>query len=193
MKTSAPKLLSITSLELRHLLNVSNRIDDRLFDACSPTFYLYITLLLRRWGVPVDDVDDLASDGMLVFYRIIDEHQRGSGKYRDTVLVKNILYGICLKTCKHFFNRPTHRPEENYEALDPCSSIRSISCACWNLTEALLDLDERTRRIIAMRYFLQLTQEEVGSEIGISARQVRRLEKEGLKKLKGIIKPEYLH
>lgn len=56
-----------------------------------------------------------------------------------------------------------------------------------NLMEVLQKLDERSRKIIYLRYFKDWTQEEVGEKIGISQVQVSRLEKRILRRLKKIL------
>jgi RNA polymerase sporulation-specific sigma factor len=45
-------------------------------------------------------------------------------------------------------------------------------------------LSPREQRIISMRYFENLTQTEIASEIGISQAQISRIEKAALKKMK---------
>lgn len=57
------------------------------------------------------------------------------------------------------------------------------------LENALDSLPERERRIIDLRYFENMTQMEVASEIGISQAQVSRLEKNALAKMKKLCIP----
>lgn len=52
------------------------------------------------------------------------------------------------------------------------------------LREAIKHLSERERKIIYMRYYMNKTQMEIASEIGISQAQVSRLEKAALKQMK---------
>ena len=52
------------------------------------------------------------------------------------------------------------------------------------LREAIHRLSERERKIIYMRYYMNKTQMEIASEIGISQAQVSRLEKAALKQMK---------
>ena len=52
------------------------------------------------------------------------------------------------------------------------------------LREAIKRLSERERKIIYMRYYMNKTQMEIASEIGISQAQVSRLEKAALKQMK---------
>ena len=52
------------------------------------------------------------------------------------------------------------------------------------LKEAMKKLTERERKIIDMRYYLNKTQMEIASEIGISQAQVSRLEKGALEKMR---------
>ena len=52
------------------------------------------------------------------------------------------------------------------------------------LKEAMKTLSERERKIIDMRYYLNKTQMEIASEIGISQAQVSRLEKGALEKMR---------
>ncbi|MFW5985184.1 MAG: sigma-70 family RNA polymerase sigma factor [Halanaerobiaceae bacterium] len=52
-----------------------------------------------------------------------------------------------------------------------------------NLQELIRELDERSRKIIYLRYFRDLTQQEIGDQIGVSQVQVSRLEKKILQKL----------
>lgn len=52
------------------------------------------------------------------------------------------------------------------------------------LREAIKHLSERERKIIHMRYYMNKTQMEIASEIGISQAQVSRLEKAALKQMK---------
>ena len=52
------------------------------------------------------------------------------------------------------------------------------------LREAISHLTERERKIIYMRYYMNKTQMEIASEIGISQAQVSRLEKAALKQMK---------
>ena len=52
------------------------------------------------------------------------------------------------------------------------------------LKEAINDLSDREKKIMAMRFFQGKTQMEVASEIGISQAQVSRLEKGALDKIK---------
>ena len=56
------------------------------------------------------------------------------------------------------------------------------------MTEQLLSaLNERDRRIIEARYFEQKPQREIAEEIGVSQVQVSRLEKQILKRLRGML------
>ena len=55
------------------------------------------------------------------------------------------------------------------------------------LREAIKKLSERERKIIYMRYYMNKTQMEIASEIGISQAQVSRLEKAALKQMKAQI------
>lgn len=52
------------------------------------------------------------------------------------------------------------------------------------LKEAMKKLSEREKKIIDMRYYLNKTQMEIASEIGISQAQVSRLEKGALEKMR---------
>lgn len=52
------------------------------------------------------------------------------------------------------------------------------------LKEAMTRLDDREKKILALRFFQGKTQMEVASEIGISQAQVSRLEKGALKRIK---------
>ena len=56
-----------------------------------------------------------------------------------------------------------------------------------SLREALSKLNDREKKIIALRFFKGKTQVEVSKEIGISQAQVSRLEKGALAKVKGEI------
>lgn len=55
------------------------------------------------------------------------------------------------------------------------------------LKESLKNLDEREKRILALRFFKGKTQVEVANEIGISQAQVSRLEKNVLDRIKGTV------
>ncbi len=55
------------------------------------------------------------------------------------------------------------------------------------LREAIHRLSDRERKIIYMRYYMNKTQMEIASEIGISQAQVSRLEKSALKQMKAQI------
>jgi RNA polymerase sigma-B factor len=52
------------------------------------------------------------------------------------------------------------------------------------LLQALGHLDERKRRILALRYFGDLTQRQVAQDLGLSQMQVSRLERQALGQLK---------
>lgn len=52
------------------------------------------------------------------------------------------------------------------------------------LHQALARLDERKRRILALRYFGDLTQRQVAQDLGLSQMQVSRLERQALGQLK---------
>lgn len=52
------------------------------------------------------------------------------------------------------------------------------------LMEAIQGLEEKERRLIGMRYFENMTQSEVGREIGMSQVQISRLEKKVLKNIR---------
>ena len=56
-----------------------------------------------------------------------------------------------------------------------------------SLTESLKDLNDRERKILALRFFKGKTQMEVANEIGISQAQVSRLEKNVLDRIKGLV------
>ncbi len=53
------------------------------------------------------------------------------------------------------------------------------------LREAIINLDEREKNILTLRFMRGLTQTEVSKEIGISQAQVSRLEKSAIDKIKG--------
>lgn len=52
------------------------------------------------------------------------------------------------------------------------------------LGDAISKLDERERRILALRFFQGKTQMEVSAEVGISQAQVSRLEKNALSRIR---------
>ena len=52
------------------------------------------------------------------------------------------------------------------------------------LGDAIGKLDERERRILALRFFQGKTQMEVSAEVGISQAQVSRLEKNALNRIR---------
>ena len=52
------------------------------------------------------------------------------------------------------------------------------------LVDAISKLDERERRILALRFFQGKTQMEVSAEVGISQAQVSRLEKNALSRIR---------
>lgn len=52
------------------------------------------------------------------------------------------------------------------------------------LGDAISKLDERERRILALRFFQGKTQMEVSAEVGISQAQVSRLEKNALNRIR---------
>ena len=52
------------------------------------------------------------------------------------------------------------------------------------LEDAISKLDERERRILALRFFQGKTQMEVSAEVGISQAQVSRLEKNALSRIR---------
>lgn len=58
------------------------------------------------------------------------------------------------------------------------------------LRESLSRLDKRSRELLTMRFFRDLTQAEVGEILGVSQVQVSRLEKQALLKLKAMLEPE---
>ena len=55
------------------------------------------------------------------------------------------------------------------------------------LSEAIKDLDDREKRILALRFYDGKTQMEVASEVGISQAQVSRLEKSAIGRIKKCI------
>jgi len=55
-----------------------------------------------------------------------------------------------------------------------------------SIRQAMENLSEREKRIMALRFYDGKTQVEVSKEIGISQAQVSRLEKGALEKIKGI-------
>ena len=57
-----------------------------------------------------------------------------------------------------------------------------------SLREALNKLKEKERYILTERYLVGKTQMELASEIGISQAQISRIEKNGLSKVKKLIK-----
>ena len=52
------------------------------------------------------------------------------------------------------------------------------------MEDAISKLDERERRILALRFFQGKTQMEVSAEVGISQAQVSRLEKNALNRIR---------
>ena len=66
--------------------------------------------------------------------------------------------------------KPTETDFSNFDRLE--------------LVEVLKNLDDRSRRIIYLRYFQDKTQQEIAEEIGVSQVQVSRLEKKILRDLK---------
>ncbi len=56
-----------------------------------------------------------------------------------------------------------------------------------SLKEVLSTLSPRERKIIELRYFEDMTQTEVGKEIGVSQVQVSRIEKKVLKNLRNVL------
>lgn len=75
-------------------------------------------------------------------------------------------------------------------ALDGATSAAGEEDEVWDrvaLREALSRLDQRTRRLVLLRFFEDRTQADVGRLLGLSQVQISRLEKEALRRLQGML------
>ena len=62
------------------------------------------------------------------------------------------------------------------------------TCLHLSLHEALRQLPDRDRQVIALRYSRDLTQQQVSHIIGVSQVQVSRIEKKAIEKLREMLK-----
>lgn len=77
---------------------------------------------------------------------------------------------------------------EEYEKTDLWTNEEELNITKMDMTNAIDALPERDRQVILLRYFKDLTQQQVASVLGISQVQVCRIEKKSLKAMKENIK-----
>ncbi|MBE3589685.1 MAG: sigma-70 family RNA polymerase sigma factor [Firmicutes bacterium] len=84
-------------------------------------------------------------------------------------------------------------PEEDEDAAPAAAAAEPSFESEWieryTLREVLARLEERDRRLIALRYLAGLSQAEVGRRLGVSQVQVSRLERRILAQLRGAAEP----
>lgn len=80
----------------------------------------------------------------------------------------------------------------DYEPSQVMAKLDQDALQTTGLQEALLELDERSQRIITARWLNEdgaLTLHDLAAELGISAERVRQIEAAALKKMRGVLQP----
>ena len=76
-------------------------------------------------------------------------------------------------------------------AADPVDSaqVDDLSVARALVSAAAASLDSRERRVVALRYFLDLSQQEIGADVGVSQVHVSRLLRSAVAKMRARLEP----
>jgi RNA polymerase sigma-32 factor len=80
----------------------------------------------------------------------------------------------------------------DYEPSQVMAKLDQDALQTTGLQEAILELDERSQRIITARWLHEdgaLTLHDLAAELGISAERVRQIEAAALKKMRGVLQP----
>ena len=76
------------------------------------------------------------------------------------------------------------------EAVPGAAEIDEVGVARALVSAAAGSLDGRERRVVALRYFLDLSQEEIGDDVGLSQVHVSRLLRDAIVKMRARLEPD---
>lgn len=124
--------------------------------------------------------------------KFIDEYR---GEHGESPKIEEVAYKFGLESSELVFILDSTRypvsiyaesEEEGLTLADKISDKTDLNDALDNtlIKEIILNLPEREKRIIILRYFRDKTQSEVAEELGVSQVQVSRLEAKILAKMK---------
>lgn len=143
----------------------------RLFVRHEHEIYAYILALVPH----VHDADDLFQDGMTVMWRKFDQFKPGTNFAAWGIEVMR--YEILAYRRKRAQSKQVLMEDSLFEAL--MSDIRTVQEEAAARIEALRRcralLDDRAKRIIAMRYELNTLMEKIASHLRVSRRQAYRV------------------
>jgi RNA polymerase sigma-B factor len=87
--------------------------------------------------------------------------------------------------------RPATLPlADDDDAISGVVEVDELSVARALVSTAARSLDGRERRVVALRYFLDLSQEEIGVDVGVSQVHVSRLLRRAIAKMRARLDPE---
>ncbi len=155
------------------------------FDAIVRQTQLRIRAYIAGMGVFPQDVDDLAQDVYMEFYRNMD-------KIPKDVAIEAWLKGIARNLCRNHFRRSARRDRLHNQA------IAEILARTQSATERLLNEDdlavaldgcyqklpEESRRMLIMRYADDMSSSAIAKALGSTAEAIRS----ALYRLRGALK-----
>jgi RNA polymerase sigma-B factor len=159
-----------------------------------------VTALARRYDRRGEQLEDLVQVGVLGLIKAVDRFrpERGValGAFAVPTIVGEIKHHLRDRTwplsvprriressMPSEFVAPEAEAEGAPETQEPLADAEDRAV----LEPAVQTLDEREQRVLALRFFADLSQVEIANELGISQVHVSRLERGALEKLRGTI------
>lgn len=148
-----------------------NEVFERIFDETREQVRAYIAGL----GVPLLEVDDVAQDVYVEFYKTM------SAMPKDTMPVR-WLKGIARNLCMKYFQKTKLGRERQYEVIaalladsaDASGGAAREFCAATEILRKCVEkLSGRNRQLVALKYDEDKTSEEIGAALDTNVATVR--------------------
>ncbi|GAC1352095.1 MAG: sigma-70 family RNA polymerase sigma factor [Polyangiales bacterium] len=166
--TTAHPSLQLPVVEARSLRDIddSTATEQGEFESIFRAEFSYVSRSLRRLGVRTRDLDDLAHDVFLVFYRRLADFDRG----RE---IRPWLFAIALRVASDYRKRAGHQREQLGDApelLDPAppADERLASDQARRLVmDALQAIDLDRRAVFVMHDLDEHPMKEIAESLGV--------------------------
>jgi RNA polymerase sigma-70 factor (ECF subfamily) len=135
----------------------------------------YILRIIRRFGIPVEDAEEIYQEICLSIYLSTEEFEGRNG-----CSIKTWLYRIVSNKCFQFHRAIRVRPDlnctkeslDNLNGKEPFCKGKGVESAIF-LSEILNSLSERERLILQLRFIDEASWEEIAIRLAIPGSTLR--------------------
>jgi len=160
-----------------------------------------VRALARRFAQPSEPLDDLIQAGSIGLIKAVDGFRRDRGSDLGAYAVPTIVGELRRHRREGSWpirvprgQAPTRggavAPLDDTLAAPEAERELELGEQRVLLRQAFLSLNRRERRIVALRFFRDLSQERIGQDVGLSQAQVSRELLSALRKLRSALREE---